>query len=381
MPYLLLDSTALESIKADYDRHDSQVANLVRKLKAKADTDLSKGPFSVTYKRKIPPSGDRHDYMSLSTYFWPAAGNEYISRDGYINPEVYGSNYDLSSYNTMSGAVQELSLAFYFTLDNKYAAQAARLLKTWYLEPTTRMNPNLNYGQGVPGKSSGNPYGIIDMRDLPKIIDAAILLYDNSGYFTARDMDELKSWFSDYLAWLSGSELGYEEDHAKNNHGEWFDAQVVACEIFLGRNMEAMERMNRVTKARIASQMDENGKLKNELARTRPLHYSLFALSAFVTVARLATNIGLDLWNYQAADDQGIRKALDYLIPYIEGTRTLEQTDVAEVGEHDSNIIMLRWGAIKYDDCEYMKAADILQQKWSDDLINLYVPRKECQEQ
>ncbi|HEX9076680.1 MAG TPA: hypothetical protein VF932_12920, partial [Anaerolineae bacterium] len=43
----------------------------LKKLKQEAEQALLRGPFSVTDKTFIPPSGDRHDYVSLARYFWP----------------------------------------------------------------------------------------------------------------------------------------------------------------------------------------------------------------------------------------------------------------------------------------------------------------------
>ncbi|WP_409013242.1 alginate lyase family protein [Dyadobacter sp. CY343] len=37
-------------------------------------------------------------------------------------------------------------LAWYFTNESKYSEHAAQLLRVWFLDEMTKMNPNLNFG-------------------------------------------------------------------------------------------------------------------------------------------------------------------------------------------------------------------------------------------
>src|SRR6516164_3783053 len=58
----------------------------IDQLRKDADAALKQGPLSVTDKAINPPSGDKHDYMSLAPYWWPDKnkpnGLPYIRRDG-----------------------------------------------------------------------------------------------------------------------------------------------------------------------------------------------------------------------------------------------------------------------------------------------------------
>ena len=44
-----------------------------------------------------------------------------------------------------------LARAYYLTQNESYAAGAASVLRTWFLDASTAMRPNLNYGAFVPG--------------------------------------------------------------------------------------------------------------------------------------------------------------------------------------------------------------------------------------
>ena len=124
---------------------------------------MGRPPYTVVDKTRTPASGDKHDYMSMGPYWWPDRstpnGLPYVRRDGVMNPERETDAFDLADLEAMSQDVQALSLAYYFTGDERYAAQAAAFVRSWFLTPETRMNPNLNHGQAVPGRVSGRAEG------------------------------------------------------------------------------------------------------------------------------------------------------------------------------------------------------------------------------
>ena len=53
-------------------------------LRRQADAALTAGPWSVTDKPQLPPSGDKHDYLSQAPYWWPTqpatAANPWAAR-------------------------------------------------------------------------------------------------------------------------------------------------------------------------------------------------------------------------------------------------------------------------------------------------------------
>jgi hypothetical protein len=324
------------------------------RLRAEADSALHAGPFSVMDKRRIPPSGDKHDYISMGPYWWPDPGKPnglpYIRRDGQRNPERE-QDYDSPRLSRMLGAVNTLALAYAFTNDERYARHAANLLRTWFLDPATRMNPNLEYAQEIPGITQGRGIGIIDTNGLPLLLDDIVLLR-RSASWTARDGEGMRVWLAAFLRWLRTSKHGHDESEAQNNHGSWYDAQVAALALFAGDSALARDVVEASKTRRIARQISADGSQPLELERTRSLSYSVFNLKALMQLAEIGRHVGIDLWHYEAPEGGSIRKALDYLAPYADPTRNWSGTQITPV-EPYTLLPALRMGEMVYGDTQY----------------------------
>src|SRR5208283_3147483 len=171
----LLEAGHLRLVRDKIRGGDTNYAPALTRLKDDAREALAAGPFSVVNKKTIPPGGDRHDYMSQAPYFWPnpetSNGLPYIRRDGERNPDIN----KISDHRTlfeMSGAVETLALAYYFTGGENYAAKARQLLAAWFFDPATRMNPNMQYAQAILGVNTGRGIGLIEGRALAPVADA-----------------------------------------------------------------------------------------------------------------------------------------------------------------------------------------------------------------
>ena len=334
---------------------DKTIAAAVTDLRSRADKELKAGPFSIVTNNKprLAPSGDKHDYVSMAPYFWPDPakpnGLPYLRKDGRVNPER--EKYDRPLLGKMSTAVGTLGLAYYLTGEEKYAEHAARLLRAWFLDAATLMNPNLNYGQFIPGINDGRGIGIIDSVGFLKVIDAIGML-EGCRAWTKADQAGMERWFRDYLHWLQTSKNGKEEAAAANNHGSWYDVQLGAYGLFVGDADLAKKVVEDSKTKRIARQVEPDGRQPLELKRTKAFDYSRGNLDALFGLATLGDRVGVDLWSFQTKDGRSIRKALEWLIPFATGEKKWEYEQIKEL-QGGSLAPLLRRAANAYHDLRY----------------------------
>lgn len=251
----------------------------------------------------------------------------------------------------MVEAVETLALAYYFKSNEAYAAKAVQLLRAWFLDSATKMNPNLQYAQAIPGVNTGRGIGLIETRGLTRIVDAVGLL-KGSKALTEADRRGLKDWFSKFLQWMFESKHGRDEAAAKNNHGTYYDIQTASFALFLGKKELAANIIQTAKAKRIAAQIEPDGRQPLELARTRAWSYSVGNLQGLMLLATLGENVGVDLWTYETKDGRGIRKALEYLVPFALGE---QKWPYQQLGEWQPQMLfpLLRQAATKYQDQQY----------------------------
>jgi hypothetical protein len=317
----LFNPQKLAEIKQRIQSGDKTFDAALAKLEADARKALQQEPVSVTTKALAPPGGDKHDYMSQAPYFWPDPskpnGLPYIRRDGERNPEL-DKITDHHTLDLMEAAVRTLSLAYYLKGSEEYAVKAVVILRAWFLDPATRMNPNLEYAQFIPGINTGRGIGLIETRGLADVVDGIGLLAGSKSW-TAADQRGLEDWYSKFLQWMQSSKNGREENAAKNNHGTYYDVQTTSFALFLGKIDLAKQIVETARQKRIALQVEPDGRQPLELVRTKAWSYSNGNLDGLMLLARLAENVDVDLWNYQTPDGRSIRHALEYLYPFAVG--------------------------------------------------------------
>jgi hypothetical protein len=343
-----------------------------------ADKTLTAGPFSVMDKKLTPPSGDKHDYMSVGPYWWPdpskPGGLPYIRRDGEVNPEHDDDRTDRVSMGRMFSSSLTLALAYRETKDARYANHAARLIRTWFLDPATRMNPNLNFAQAIRGRVDGRGIGIIDTRAIAELLDAIAWL---KPAWSVDDERNMQRWGADYLRWLADSPHGRDEADEANNHGTWYDVQFIALALYTGRKDLARKQVEQVKK-RIASQIEPDGRQPLELARTKAFSYSLMNLRAFFDLAAYGDRLQVDLWRHRTTHGRSLRGALDFLAPYIDPAK---QWPHAQLGGMSLNYrlelgALLRRAAIAYRETKYEQMLDLLpKEDWSRHRTQIQWPR------
>lgn len=369
----VLDFAKISKVKASIKANNSTYTKAYESLIKAADKALKTELTSVVQKTQTPPSGDKHDYLSLAPYFWPdstkADGLPWIRKDGQVNPLTRGKNVDEPAKDVMMSNARNLAYAYYFSDDKKYAARAIEVLQTWFINADTKMNPNLNFGQGIPGVNTGRCFGIIEFTGILDIVTAIEILRLGNALDAKTDR-ALTKWLADYVNWLQTSKIGLAEKATTNNHGTWYDNQVVAIFLFLKRDAEAKAVLETVKK-RIDHQIEADGKQPEELARTKSLSYSTMNLTAFSNLAYFGKMVGVDLWHYTSPKGGSIKKAYDFLQPYATGEKPWTMPQLG--GHLDDDILHLKNLFIKMgsmmDIEDYKALASTLGSKTYSDIL------------
>ncbi|WP_409304211.1 alginate lyase family protein [Peribacillus sp. SCS-155] len=310
---------------AEKERHYSPGGCLVpvQMLFSEAKAALKRGPYSVTDKTTLPPSGDINDYWHPAPYWWPNPDTEdglpYIQRDGERVPgtrlyEPESDKYDRTRLQRVFDDSVSLALAWFFTEEETYAQHGARILDRFFVNESTRMSPHLNFAQVRMGRNHnrGSSTGIIEMKDLYYYLDSVRLL-ESSGQLPEQTVIGIKSWLSNYLEWLLQSNQGKKERAAKNNHGTYYDLQVSAIADYLAEKKVLFESLIRA-QSRIPLQFETDGSQPEEMTRTNTAHYCCFNLQGWISLSEIASRWGMDLWSYKAANGASLLKGVQWLL-------------------------------------------------------------------
>lgn len=284
---------------------------------AAADRYLAEAPTTVTATRNPRSAGGLHDFSSEGDYWWPdpaSPGGPFIQKDGLSNPANFVGHRQ--ALMRLSVQVPALAAAWSLTRDPRYAVHAGRHLRAWFVDGETRMNPNLQYAQAISGRATGRGIGIIDTLHLVEVA-RAIEALDGSPALAAADRAAVQAWFRDYLSWMSTHPYGIEEREAKNNHGTCWLLQAAAYARLTGQPALLDEYRRRFKTVLVPQQIAADGSFPQELRRTKPYAYSLFNLDALAGLAQILSTPGDDLWRFELADGRGLRRALEFMVPFV----------------------------------------------------------------
>lgn len=287
-----------------------------RRLTPQADALLAAVPRTIAAIAAPRSPAGRQDYYSEGDYWWPDPANPggpYIRRDGRSNPDKFDGHRD--ALIAFGRTVPALAALWDLTGEARFADAAMRHLAAWFVDPKTRMNPDLNHAQAIIGVNTGRAIGVIDTLQIVEVARAAALFArrDAPGYAAIRA--GVEGWFTAYLDWLTTSPFGTTERDEKNNHGTCWLLQVASFAALLGRQDILADARTRLQTIIIPTQITPDGRQPLELARTKPYAYALFNLDVLAASAWLLG--GRELIGWQAQDGRSIGGAIAWMAHFI----------------------------------------------------------------
>ncbi|WP_025724504.1 alginate lyase family protein [Acholeplasma granularum] len=244
-------------------------------------------PFETVTSKNKSLSKDKKDYVSLATYYWPnpntSDGLPYVQRDGHANPD--GKNYDKDKLRRLAFLVYHASLLRYLTGDVKYQKLLEKHLYHFFINEKTGMNPNMNYGQFIPGNKIGRKEGIIDYSANFTYALRMIMNLESLRMINKDLVYELRNWHKSLLDWLLNSEIGVGEKKALNNHGTFYDLACVVIAKFVN-NDDITKEFTDSFFARLDYQIEADGSMPLELKRTKSLSYTLMNIKGLLELEK-----------------------------------------------------------------------------------------------
>jgi hypothetical protein len=277
---------------------------------------LLQKPITVTASHSTRSTGGQHDFFSEGDYWWPNpvnADSPYIQKDGVTNPDNFVDHRRaMIRFSKIMGA---LASAYLLENKNEYVVAAMLHARAWFVDPETKMNPSLLYAQAIKGRFTGRGIGIIDTIQFLEVVQA-MMVFEDANATDSGDMEAIKSWFGDYLTWLTTHKYGIDEMNALNNHGTCWVMQVAEFAKFTQNEKILNFCIDRFKNTLLPVQMAADGSFPKELARTKPFGYSLFNLDAMTTICHILSTQENNLWNFTLADGRSIQKGLEFMYPY-----------------------------------------------------------------
>jgi hypothetical protein len=286
-----------------------------KKIIEQADIFLVSGLYTITKYQSNRSKGTVNDFFSEGDYWWPDPENPngpYIRKDGMTNPDNF--NFHRHELRAFNEAISYLGSAYLLTKDTKYLKKLEAQLNSFFINPSTKMNPSLLYAQAIFGLYSGRGIGIIDTIHL---IETAQVLIKLKSHLDKPTYNNTVKWFEEYTTWMTSHQYGLDEKMNGNNHSTWWAAQVMAFAT-LTQNVLHYQEAEEMYKDLLDKQLATNGSFPEETKRSKPYNYSLFNLEGFTLMCIISelNPTHINLWNYNSKNGS-IAKAWHYMTPYI----------------------------------------------------------------
>lgn len=355
---ITLNDQRIVELKKACSNKDSRVMPYITSIIESSEKYFEDKPFNIVIdKKKNAPSMDPRDYISLSRYWWPDPttkdGLPYIRHDGKSNPEL--EVYDYRKLTEMESAVTTLGMLYYLTEKERYAKRASEILKEWFLDPVTGMNPNMTYAQHIPGVPALRGTGILDARSIVYALNGAKLI-EGSKFWSNDDKKALQEWVKVFLYWMQKSTNGQLELKADNNHGLWYDFIRMGLSYYTDDVSQVKWIVENSLYNRLDIQQEKNGSFPQELARTLGLSYTTFVLDAFYETNEIASKVGIDMWKHTTAKKRSISRGVEFAYPYYLEPQKWPYMQISPFEEKRGSMALYIAG-LKLDKKEYVDAA------------------------
>ena len=190
----------------------------------------------------------------------------------------------------------------------RYTTRAAAQLDAWFLNPATRLATaptDTAYESLLPRCLLAETAVALPFLELDPILLA-----------------DLKSWFHNYLLYLTESRTALLARDAKSHDASSWLLQVAALARLTADDALLAEARHRFKSSTVRAQIDSSGFFPHELTTPNPFRNSLFNLDLLAGAAQLLSTRFESLWEYELQDGPGLRIAIARFAPYMRNPAT-----------------------------------------------------------
>ena len=334
LPVLPLNLTALliNAASPAYSGLLSSLSETAREALSSPLHNISSSPLLPS----LPPNSSPQYYFSFSPYWWPAASCDtsaspaymlscpYEYRDGQVNTRDVEQSGSMSAFRALTSDVVALVLTGTVMAargqggSEAFGAKAAQQLQSFFLDPESRMLPNLVYAQAVVGNNSrpitGTPAGITDMDALPLLLQSSALLLSLNASWTMQQHAQLLDWAAQLSSYLSSSLQGQQAKQSASYLSSWWACQQLATQAALNDS----SAFNSTLSAWLTEQYDRQWNTSG--APSAPVDSLSWWLEAVRNaegldcIAAYAALSGVDLYHTANAHNSTLRDAAQWLL-------------------------------------------------------------------
>ncbi len=288
----------------------------------------SRPPVALTDVQPPPGRGTHNDYHSDADYWWPSpSGGQFKRRDGESYPDAFIAH---------RAVIWELkwrvsTLAFYYAPGTATEGPLVEQLDRFFVDPQSRMTPHFRYSQAIGGRNTGRSQGLIDGLHL---CETAVCIWRLRTIAPGvRVFRAAAQWCGQFLDYLLTDPWALRESERENNHASAYWLMVASMCIAAGREAPALAAARWFVDVLLGQQMDDRGFFRAELARSKPLAYSVFQLATVVHLAHVLGLLGLRVWHEQSSRGRCLTHACDALLRYFTSGQWEHGRDVSEHDE------------------------------------------------
>ena len=299
-----------------------------------------------TYSSTRSP-GSKNDYYSESLTWWPKPDNPYLPymiKEGEINPNAFIKHKEL--LEKFGEIVPGLTATYLITNNKVYAQKAIEHIKAWFIDPETRMLPNLNYAQAIPYRTIGRSVGILEGLPLIEVIQSLQYL---EKFLSEEERIIIDRWLHDYVHFLEHGDYSEYLMHEKNNYSTAWLLQLSIIAKYLDDKELMRNALDYFQQHTLSFTLDDNYFYLDQ-KWNRDLEFNIFFMTDMMAIeVEVLKDKGVNIWRELYFNGKRVGDLINYQYSGI------LNNNLKTAGHYDGRFLSLLFAGKAYDNPRYLE--------------------------